>query len=65
MDHQYIDDLVFSLCLAQLVDMKNNLGKRTQFKREERIAYLKIAEAAFGLAAGAEVTTNMRRGCTD
>lgn len=53
------NDLLFSLCFSQLLDIKDTLKKRNTIIKEEVNAQFKIVDSLFNLAAGAAMENQM------
>lgn len=67
MSEYTINDILYTLCYTQLLEIRSNLKKRAkyQFTREQCEAQKKIIRSLFELAAGAAMSNRMRWTTTD
>lgn len=56
--------MLYTLCLAQLNDIKTRLQQGLSFTKEEAQAQLKIVDAVFNLAAGAAIHNGYKENTT-
>lgn len=66
MDKKFEDEILFSLCFAQIVGLRKTLGRKTtKQSKEAAAAWLKIGESLYELACAAAVRSHISRESTD